>query len=74
MSTERDVLDRLNRLAIRHYVTGSWALSAAATEEHEGRTFYFCSKGCHDTFVNDPHRYGHPHDEHAGGHGGHAGH
>jgi YHS domain-containing protein len=47
---------------------------AAATEEHEGRTFYFCSKGCHDIFVNDPHRYGHPHDEHAGGHGGHAGH
>lgn len=33
---------------------------AVATEVHEGRTFYFCSKTCHDAFVNDPHRYGHP--------------
>ncbi len=41
---------------------------AAATEEHEGRTFHFSSKACHDTFVNDPHRYGHPKDA------GHAGH
>ncbi len=40
---------------------------AAATEEHEGRTFYFCSTTCHDTFVKDPHRYGHP-AEHSGGH------
>jgi YHS domain-containing protein len=39
---------------------------AAATEIHEGRTFYFCSQGCHDAFVKDPHRYGHP----AEGHGG----
>ena len=31
---------------------------AAATEEHEGRTFYFCSQACHDAFVNDLHRYG----------------
>jgi hypothetical protein len=30
MSTEREVLDRLDRLAIRHYVTGSWALSVHA--------------------------------------------
>jgi hypothetical protein len=30
----------------------------------------------HDAFVNDPHRYGHPQDEHGGhaGPGGHAGH
>lgn len=49
---------------------------AAATEVHEGVTFYFCSKTCHNTFVNDPHRYGHPTEEHGshGGHGGHAGH
>ncbi len=47
---------------------------AAATEEHEGRTFYFCSLGCHRTFVNDPHRYGHPKDEPAADPGGHAGH
>ena len=46
---------------------------AAATEVHEGRTFYFCSKACHDTFVNDPHRYGHPKDDNPGqaGHGHH---
>lgn len=30
MSTERDVLDRLDRLEIRHFVTGSWALSVHA--------------------------------------------
>nr|WP_181716046.1 heavy metal translocating P-type ATPase [Cryobacterium sp.]QJS06322.1 copper or silver-translocating P-type ATPase [Cryobacterium sp.] len=34
---------------------------AAATREHEGTTFYFCSTGCADTFDADPHRYGHPH-------------
>lgn len=42
---------------------------AAATEDHEGRTFYFCSQACHERFVNDPHRYGHPAEEHgADGH------
>lgn len=30
MNTEREVLDRLDRLATRHYVTGSWALSVYA--------------------------------------------
>ena len=43
---------------------------AAATEDHEGRTFYFCSQACHDTFVADPHRFGHP----AAEHGDHAHH
>jgi len=33
---------------------------AVASEEHEGRTFCFCSQGCHDTFLKDPHRYGYP--------------
>lgn len=33
---------------------------AVATEDHDGTTFYFCSHGCHSTFVADPHRYGHP--------------
>ncbi len=47
---------------------------AVANEEHEGRRFDFCSRTCYDTFVNDPHRYGHPGDEPGGGHGGHAGH
>lgn len=37
---------------------------AAASEEHDERTFYFCSHACHETFVADPHRYGHP-KEHA---------
>ena len=42
---------------------------AAASEVHDGRTFYFCSHACHDAFVRDPHRYGHPKEEppaHAG--------
>ena len=33
---------------------------AEATQQHEGVTFYFCSKGCRDAFVNDPDGYGHP--------------
>lgn len=33
--------------------------SAAASEEHDGRLFYFCSEHCHQTFLADPHRYGH---------------
>jgi Cu+-exporting ATPase len=46
--------------------------AAAAGEEHEGRTFYFCSEACHRTFLTDPHRYGHP-QEHGepGPHGHH---
>ena len=39
---------------------------AAATEVHDGQTLYFCSEACHQTFVNDPHRYGHPSQEHRG--------
>ena len=35
--------------------------TAAATREHDGATFYFCSKGCATAFDADPHRYGHPH-------------
>ena len=37
---------------------------AVASEEHDGHTFYFCSAACHDAFVKDPHRYGHPANEH----------
>ncbi len=33
---------------------------AAASEEHDGQTFYFCSTACRDAFRQDPHRYGHP--------------
>jgi len=35
--------------------------TAAATREHDGATFYFCSAGCAATFDADPHKYGHPH-------------
>ena len=35
--------------------------TAAATREHDGTTFYFCSIGCAQAFDADPHRYGHPH-------------
>lgn len=38
--------------------------TAAATREHDGTTFYFCSPGCADAFDADPHRYGHPHAAH----------
>ena len=34
---------------------------AAASEVHDGVTFYFCSPACHQAFLDDPHRYGHPH-------------
>ncbi|MBU4337245.1 MAG: heavy metal translocating P-type ATPase [Actinobacteria bacterium] len=33
--------------------------TAAASREHDGATFYFCSSGCAATFDADPHRYGH---------------
>jgi P-type Cu+ transporter len=33
--------------------------TATATREHDGTTFYFCSKGCAETFDADPHRHGH---------------
>ena len=35
--------------------------TAAATREHDGTTFYFCSTGCAASFDADPHKYGHPH-------------
>lgn len=31
--------------------------SAAASAEHQGATYYFCSANCHDKFVQDPQRY-----------------
>jgi len=31
--------------------------SAAATAEHDGQTYHFCSRGCRDRFVADPPRY-----------------
>ncbi len=35
--------------------------TAAATREHDGTTFSFCSTGCAAAFDADPHRYGHAH-------------
>jgi Cu+-exporting ATPase len=37
---------------------------AAATREHDGTTFFFCSAGCAAAFDADPHRYGHVHAAH----------
>jgi YHS domain-containing protein len=30
---------------------------AAATADHDGATYYFCSQACHDAFVADPASY-----------------
>jgi Cu+-exporting ATPase len=35
------------------------AATAAASEEYEGETYYFCSSGCHERFKADPARYTH---------------
>jgi len=32
-------------------------VTAAATKEYSGQTFYFCSQSCHDRFVAEPGRY-----------------
>ncbi|MCC2592507.1 heavy metal translocating P-type ATPase [Tessaracoccus sp. OS52] len=43
---------------------------AAATRDHDGNTFYFCSTHCAETFDADPHTYGHPQPQsHTPGHG-----
>ncbi len=48
---------------------------AAATREHDGATFSFCSTGCAETFDADPHRYGHGDSHgHGGSHATHHGH
>jgi Cu+-exporting ATPase len=31
---------------------------AAATVEHEGKMYYFCSESCRDTFVANPAPFG----------------
>ena len=30
---------------------------AAATHEHDGKTYYFCMEGCKEKFVKDPEAY-----------------
>ena len=43
---------------------------AAATAEHNGTTYYFCSKGCKAAFEKEPHKYVHDSDD-PGGHAEH---
>jgi Cu+-exporting ATPase len=31
--------------------------NAAASEEYEGQTYYFCSQSCHEKFLADPGQY-----------------
>jgi Cu+-exporting ATPase len=31
--------------------------TAVASEEHEGRTYHFCSDSCHQRFVEEPERF-----------------
>jgi len=31
--------------------------AAAASEEYEGKTYYFCSEACHQRFVAAPEQY-----------------
>ena len=31
--------------------------AAAASEEYEGKTYYFCSEACHQRFVAEPEQY-----------------
>jgi Cu+-exporting ATPase len=31
--------------------------TAAASEEYEGKTYYFCSDSCHQQFVATPERF-----------------
>jgi Cu+-exporting ATPase len=38
--------------------------TAQATAEYDGRTFYFCSVGCKETFVSHPEKYAHHEQEH----------
>ncbi|MDA3869170.1 MAG: YHS domain-containing protein [Gammaproteobacteria bacterium] len=39
-------------------------LSAIATTDHEGKTYYFCSDGCRDAFVAEPGKYLKHHRQH----------
>jgi len=32
-------------------------MTAAASMEHEGQTYYFCSEGCHQSFAAAPSSY-----------------
>lgn len=40
-------------------VCGMWIdpEDAAATAEHEGKTYHFCAEGCREAFEKEPERY-----------------
>ncbi len=44
--------------------------TAAASAEHDGKMFYFCSEQCRDRFVQEPRRYLAANETPAGGHHG----
>ncbi len=46
------------RAVTRHEVDPT---TAFASEEHDGRRYYFDSRECHYEFLAAPHRYGHIH-------------
>lgn len=46
---------------------------AAATEQYQGQTFYFCSSRCRDTFKANPAQYAAKGSGAQAGHGGHGG-
>ena len=35
--------------------------TAYASDEHDGRRFYFSNRSCHEAFLANPHRSGHSH-------------
>ncbi len=45
--------------------------TAAATSEHEGKTYYFCAPGCKAAFDRDPDKYREGKEEGHGMHGTH---
>lgn len=50
MSTTATSLDPVCGMTVDHD-------SAAATAEHAGQTYYFCSRHCQKAFVAEPARY-----------------
>ncbi len=57
----RRLVTLAEKMMVRDPVCGMMVddLKTKLKSEHEGRTFYFCSPSCKNTFDRDPHRYGH---------------
>ncbi len=56
MATEQ-VEFRVSGMSCASCVVNIDSADAAATEEHDGTTYHFCSARCHDTFTADPASY-----------------